>query len=358
MEAATPAAAGTDLTPAPQPQRVQVATMDSEELQRTLNIAKNLAASGMFNDARDAAKAFAKILLGRDLGLSVMQSMTGIHIVEGRPELAGVTLASFIKQHPTYDYKTREHDEQHCVVDFFNGAELLGTTTYDMEKARKAQLVKDHPKAPWNAHPMNMLFWRCISNGVKFFMPDLTGGIPVYHEGEIERVQNIAEGEGTGEAPGVELPAEVEALLARAQELGHAGLADRATAEMTLAGQPPERIQEWLTMGKAELDAMEDAHKTATANDPQEGDSNVPPGALTEEPEEVDAELVEQTPEERQAAAKELNDLALRKADEADAARNRGEDEAADALEEEATSLRAEAEAMGDPDQGQLSTEF
>jgi hypothetical protein len=76
---------------------MNTATMTDGEIDRLFRVAKALAMSGMFKDARQAEQAFAKILLGRDLGLSPTQAMTGIHIVEGKPEIAATTLAGFIK---------------------------------------------------------------------------------------------------------------------------------------------------------------------------------------------------------------------------------------------------------------------
>ena len=41
-----------------------------------------------------------------------------------------------------------------------------------------ANLVKD--KSGWVKYPRNMLFARAMSNGVRWFAPEATGGLPVY----------------------------------------------------------------------------------------------------------------------------------------------------------------------------------
>lgn len=169
--------------------------LTNDEISRTWRVASALAASGMFKDARQAEQAFAKILLGRDLGLSPTQAMTGIHIVEGKPEIAAVTLASFVQRLPDYDYRIREHDEQHCKIEFFYDEESLGFSEFTMAHAQQAGLVKD--RSPWVKHPRNMLFARAMSNGVKWLVPEATGGIPVYHEGEVQPVATLTEGEPT-----------------------------------------------------------------------------------------------------------------------------------------------------------------
>jgi hypothetical protein len=42
----------------------------------------------------------------------------------------------------------------------------------------------------------------------------------------------------------------VEAIIERAQALGHAGLSDRATAQMTLSGQPESVIAMWIARAR------------------------------------------------------------------------------------------------------------
>jgi hypothetical protein len=181
---------------------MNTATMTDGEIDRLFRVAKALAMSGMFKDARQAEQAFAKILLGRDLGLSPTQAMTGIHIVEGKPEIAATTLAGFIKKLPGKDYKVVKHNNDGCSIDFYEDGEKIGNSTFTMEDAQAAGLVRD--KSPWQRYPRNMVFARALSNGVKWYMPDVTGGIPVYHEGEVESTRLL----NAGDTP--ETPAEAE----------------------------------------------------------------------------------------------------------------------------------------------------
>lgn len=236
------------------------------ELDRLVVLAKNMAASGLFPDARRAPEAFAKLVLGRDLGLNASQSLTGIHVVEGKPMLAATTLAGFVRQHPSYDYEVAEHDEKRCAIRFLRrgiyieGAATpfneMGVSAFTIEEARAAGLVK--PKSGWEKYPRNMLFARALSNGVRWFCPDLFGGIPVYSEAdEFTPRGQLSAGEGSGEAEGIDLPPEVEAVIERASELGHAALSNRAAIEVTLAGQPEPFIEGWVESASADLDRME-----------------------------------------------------------------------------------------------------
>lgn len=193
--------------------------MNDEEIRRTWRVSQALAASGMFKDARQAEQAFAKILLGRDLGLSPTQAMTGINIVEGKPEIAAVTLASFVRRRDGYEYKVVEHTVEKCSIEFIVDGEVRGVSEFTMEDAEKAELTKPtrsgHP-SNYVKYPRNMLFARAMSNGIKWFVPEVTRGIPVYHEGEVYQAAIEAP---RAAAEAMQLPAELAELVQRAHAI-------------------------------------------------------------------------------------------------------------------------------------------
>lgn len=170
------------------------------EINSTYRLAKGLSDSGFFKDAKNATQAFAKLMFGRDLGLSATAAMTGIHIVEGKPELSANVQAQMVRVYvgpggERYDFKVLEHDSEKCVIRFSRREpdtewEVLGTETFTMEDAKRAGLAN---RGPWKTYPRNMLFARAMSNGVAFNCPEVTGGVRVYHEGEIGAALNQAE---------------------------------------------------------------------------------------------------------------------------------------------------------------------
>jgi hypothetical protein len=164
-----------------------------EEIETSYRVAKGLSASGFFKDARQAEQAFAKILLGRDLGLSPTQAMTSIHIVEGKPELSANLQAQLVRSYrgpdgERYGYRVLEHTDEACAIEFRmreQGAdwEVIGTERFTMDDARRAGLAG---RGPWKSYPRNMLWARCMSNGVNFHCPEVARGLRVFHEGEID----------------------------------------------------------------------------------------------------------------------------------------------------------------------------
>jgi len=161
-------------------------------IDETVQIGKILAQSGFFGDAKQAAQAVAKILAGQELGFGPMAAMTGIYIVRGRVILSANLLAAAIKRGGKYDYRLRpgHPTDEVCSVDFLQGGEKIGTSTFSLDDARKAGLSGDN----WKKYPRNMLFARALSNGAKWYCPDILGGplytpdefgLPVDEEGEI-----------------------------------------------------------------------------------------------------------------------------------------------------------------------------
>ena len=129
--------------------------------------------SGMFVETKSAAQAMVKILAGQEIGIPPFASMSGIHIIQGKPTIGAGLIASRVKGSGKYDYIVTEMNEKICSIDFIQGGKVIGNSTFTVEDAKKAG-TKNIDK-----FPKNMLFARCISNGVKWFCPDVFSG-PVY----------------------------------------------------------------------------------------------------------------------------------------------------------------------------------
>lgn len=144
-----------------------------------MSMAKQFAESGMFLDAKQAGQAFVKIQAGQEIGIPPFAAMSGIHIIQGKPTIGAGLIASTVKGSGKYDYKVAKMDEKICSIDFYQGSEIIGNSTFTIEDAKKA-LTKNIDK-----FPKNMLFARAISNGVKWFCPDVFSG-PVYVPEEMQ----------------------------------------------------------------------------------------------------------------------------------------------------------------------------
>jgi len=185
-----------------------------------------LAQSGYFDDARQAAQAVVKVLAGAELGFGPIASMTGVYIVKGRVTLSGNLMAACIKRHPKYNYKIKDLTNQRAEIRFLEREDgkwtEAGVSEFTMDDAKTALLANGDN---WKKYPRNMLLWRAMSNGAKFFCPDAFAGAPVYTPDELGM---DIDGE-TGEIVEGDVRPSVPAAAPRAEEPATAGVAEEPT---------------------------------------------------------------------------------------------------------------------------------
>lgn len=144
--------------------------------------AKAMVASGYFKDSKDLAQAVTKVMAGAELGIPPFAAMTGIHIIQGKPALGANLIATLVKNDPRYNYKVVKCDNEECIIDWFEGGELVGQSSFTFEEAKIAGLtVKDN----WKRYTSDMLFARCITRGGRRFTPGIFGGAPIYTPDEL-----------------------------------------------------------------------------------------------------------------------------------------------------------------------------
>jgi len=163
-------------------------------LEDAFQMAKFVAESKLFG-CNNPAEAMVKIVAGLEMGFPAIASMTDIHIIEGKPSVGAHLMAAAIRRSGKYDYEIREHTDEVCSIAFFQakGGQMkeVGIVTTTMAQARENGwnlTRKGEEKPTWRTKPKNMLFARTISDGYKFYCPDLTGGMLVYDRDEIESI--------------------------------------------------------------------------------------------------------------------------------------------------------------------------
>src|SRR5690606_34309631 len=126
-------------------------------------------------------------------------------------------MAAKVKGSGRYDFRVREMTDKVCSIEFFEHGESIGTSTFTIEDAKKAG-TKNLDK-----FPRNMLYARAMSNGVRWFCPDVFTtpaytpeelGAQVDGDGNVITVEHRpspapkAEAQGAAWAPEVEETAE------------------------------------------------------------------------------------------------------------------------------------------------------
>jgi hypothetical protein len=217
------------------------------------DIAGQFAASGYFPDAKNAAQAVVKVMAGRELGIGPFASMSGIHIIEGKPEIGAHLIAAAIKASGKYDYRIVERTATACRIAFFQRSgeawEKIGEEYWDQGRAERAGLAR---RGNWTKFPEAMLFSRAISSGYRVFCPDVFSS-PVYSEGEIAPaelpVARLVEAPAMDLDPEPKVSDEVAKLIADC-EIRISGLDQRSRKSalewFATAGNDPEKLAKLL----------------------------------------------------------------------------------------------------------------
>lgn len=173
-----------------------------------MQLGKVFAHSGFFADARQEAQAVVKILAGAEMGFSPIASMMGVYVINGRVSVGANLMAAAVKKSGKYDYKVLKNDDTVCEIEYFQGGQSIGKSAFTIQDARKAG-TKNLDK-----FPRNMLFARAMSNGVRWYCPDVLGGTPVYtpeemgadtdEEGNVKVLQGVVVEEAEQAAEAVE----------------------------------------------------------------------------------------------------------------------------------------------------------
>ena len=268
-------------------------------------LADMFAKSGMFPDVRSAHQAGVKILTGAEMGFPPIASMNGVHIVKGKSALGATLIAAAIKRHPGYDFRVTRIDDEACTIEFFElragERQPLGESTFTAADAKRAGTQN------MGKFPRNMLHSRALTNGVRWYCPDIFSGA-VYTPDELGARVND-EGTPIETAEVVELRSVPAGDAAAADAEGRIGFpGEEVYAGPEKAEPPPSDIVQTTADGdgakvieeaddrhaeqrrimaeiQAVLEAVEEAHATGAAPDdvlaiPEGIAGIVPPPAL------------------------------------------------------------------------------
>lgn len=153
-----------------------------ERMNELSTAATALHASGFFSDVKTQAQAMVKVMAGAELGLPPFASMTGIHIVQGKPVVGANLVATLVKNDPRYDYRVKQADGQAVILTWYENGKPVGESGFTIQEANAAGLTgKDN----WKKYPSDMLFARALTRGARRYAPGIFGGAPVYTPDEM-----------------------------------------------------------------------------------------------------------------------------------------------------------------------------
>ena len=153
-----------------------------EQMNALQSAAQALHASGFFGDVKTQAQAMVKVMAGAEIGLPPFASMSGIHIVQGKPVLGANLIATLVKNDPRYDYRVKRSDNEVCILTWYENGKPVGESAFSIQEASAAGLTG---KQTWKAYPSDMLFARALTRGARRYAPGIFGGAPVYTPDEL-----------------------------------------------------------------------------------------------------------------------------------------------------------------------------
>jgi hypothetical protein len=232
-----------------------------------LKLGEILARSGYFQDAKDAGQAVVKVLAGQELGFGPIASMTGIYIVKGRVSLSANLIAAAIKRSGRYDYRVLRLDNTGCEIEWYEHGKAVGKTSFTDDDAKAAGLDGDN----WRKYRRNMHFARNISNGGKWYCPDVFNG-PVYTPDELGEIVDGETGEVIDVTPTpVATPKAAPTPQPEPVAVKPAGVSNRPYDAETCRAFVRSKSKVWLAENPARRDSWQTAKRDESALQPWTG---------------------------------------------------------------------------------------
>lgn len=165
-----------------------LAKFDPANLQEADALSAKLANSNLLPEAlrKKPEDIFVTLLTGRELGLSPMQSIRGLYVVNGKAVMsADMMVALVLSRREVCEFfrLVESTDEKAIYQTKRTGSEPV-TMSFTAKQAQQAGLTG---KGTWKAYPAAMLRARCASALARAVYPDLVAG--VYETGEGEEIR-------------------------------------------------------------------------------------------------------------------------------------------------------------------------
>jgi hypothetical protein len=159
--------------------------------QDAMSIAETFYNSGMFTDIKSSSQAMVKIMAGQEFGIPPFAAMSGIHLIKGKPTIGAGLMATRVKKSGKYTYNVLQLNDAICEIEFIQLPKtVLGISKFTAEDAKRAGTGEAGGMNLMGKFPKNMLFARAISNGVRWFTPDIYESV-VYVPEEMQEVEQL-----------------------------------------------------------------------------------------------------------------------------------------------------------------------
>lgn len=154
---------------------------DANEFQMMMNMAEQVAKSGLVPGVDSAAGVITLMQTGRELGIEGMAAIRGIHIIQGRPTPSAALIDALIRRdHGGGALRITELTAKSCTVRYRRREwqpDEWDELTYTIDDAKQAGYLTGPNKHNWNSKPKNMLRARAISEVARMAFADSLMGM-------------------------------------------------------------------------------------------------------------------------------------------------------------------------------------
>src|ERR1700722_2119520 len=146
-----------------------------EAAYRVATVAAKIGIGGV----RSPEEALIRIMHGRTLGITSMQALRFVYVVNGRAAVDSTLLRALCLSHPDCEeFALVESTPQGATFRARRRGYAAVTLTWTLEDAKRARLLE---KDSWRAYPAQMLRARVTADLARLVFPDAVAGLPVGH---------------------------------------------------------------------------------------------------------------------------------------------------------------------------------
>jgi hypothetical protein len=171
-------------------------------------VAEHAAASRLFKDILDPPQAMMLIMLGRKFGLSAVDSLRMIHMIEGKPSMSAQLIVGIVQKSGMAEYFELDESSNTSAkwITKRKGNRKEKSWTFTVNDAKTARLggiwdkekkvLKEafDPNSNWAKFPAVMCSWRAAVFLARVVYADLVGGL--YMPDEIGGPEGVIEIDG------------------------------------------------------------------------------------------------------------------------------------------------------------------
>lgn len=154
-------------------------------------VAEHAAASRLFKEILDPPQAMMLIMLGRKFGLSAVDSLRMIHMIEGKPSMSAQLIVGIVQKSGMAEYFELDESSRTSAkwITHRRGNRKEKSWTFTVDDAKSARLggIWDRekkqlretfdPNSNWAKFPAVMCSWRAAVFLARFVYADLVGGL-------------------------------------------------------------------------------------------------------------------------------------------------------------------------------------